>query len=184
MNVRTLFRRGTAPASDSNAVLLGEHFASIRKAAAEIRDFREKTVYPTPTHKVQKQVDIETAWDSSRELFIQTFGVLNDIALRIGIEQGGFVRGCGFSRAVDAFIRTLDRVMCGLVDAFGTGRYPPKELKSINERILLVQSGINRLRKHVMEEFNYPKASLRTIRTENYAADAEKESPIIPLVTG
>lgn len=181
--MRTLIKKwlgdgSTAPSSITETALLGEHLASIRKTAVEIRDFKEKTIYPTPTHAVRKKIDIEAAWPSSRQLFIQIFGVVNEVASRFELEPGSFVRGCGFENAVIAFIKTLDRITYGLVDALGTGKYAPSELVSIDERILLVQSGMNRLRKHVIEDFNYPVKQVRPTVTESYKT--KPDNKIIP----
>jgi hypothetical protein len=171
--------RKTAPRAHKGTTLLGEHFASIRTTAVEIRDYREKIIYPTPTSEVRKRIDINHAWPSSRELLVETFSVLNGIAGSFDIEPGGFVRGDGFIEALDALIKTVDRIMYGLVDAIGTGRFSPKQIRAIDDRILLVQSGMNRLRKHVLEDFRYPVSSVRPLMTDNYHLEGDEQ----PMVT-
>lgn len=171
---RKIFRRS---ASAPNTALLGEHLASIRTAAQEIRNFKEKTIFPTPTHTVQKKINIDAAWSSSRELLIEIFNVLNGIAVHFDQEPGSFIRGSGFANSLDAFIKTVDRITYGLVDAIGTGRFSAKEITAIDDRILMVQSGMNRLRKHVLEDFNYPATSVRPTTTDNYSTGETTPSP-------
>lgn len=164
----------TAPRANKGTTLLGEHFASIRSTAVEIRDYREKIIYPTPTSEVRKQIDIDHAWPSSKDLLIETFQILNGIAKRFDIEPGSFFTGDGFAEALDAFIKTVDRITYGLVDAIGTGRYSPRQIRAIDDRILLVQSGMNRLRKHVLQDFRYPLTPVRPSVTDNYQPTDEE----------
>jgi hypothetical protein len=172
-----LFNRGAiAPAAESKPEILGEHFDSIRTTALEIRDFKSKTIFPTPTHAVRKAVDIDAAWPSSRELFIKVFGVLNGIAHRFDLESGSFIRGSGFASALDSFVDTVDRVTFGLADALGTGKFAPHELQSIDDQILIVQGGINQLRKYVLEDFDFQRTPVRP-PSENYGETIIKVTP-------
>lgn len=173
-------KKESRSASGINAAMLGEHFASIRTTAVEIRDFREKLIRPTPTQHVLKQVNLDEAWESSRELFIEIFSILNDVADCFGITKGGFFRNGGFSSALNAFINTLDTITYGIADALGTGLYPPEKLQAIDARILQVQTGMNRLRKHVMEDFTYQRSPARPAESPAKPPEEHRELKIIP----
>ncbi|MDF7806539.1 hypothetical protein P4E94_03750 [Pontiellaceae bacterium B12219] len=143
-----------APA-EVDIALLGEHFYSIRITILEIRNFKEKIILPTPTHKVRKKIDIEEAWPNCRNLFIEIFNILNEVGERFQVEQGGFYENSLFTEALDAFLDQLATILFGIADALGTGRYTDQELIDIDARILQIQHGANRLLKYVKTDFTY-----------------------------
>jgi hypothetical protein len=81
--------------------------------------------------------------------------MLNEVAARFQIEQGGFYENSGFAEALDAFLDQLETILVGLTDALGTGRHSEEELKDIDAQILQIQHGANRLLKYVKQDFVY-----------------------------
>lgn len=138
-----------------DALLLGEHFNSIRTTMLEIRNFREKKFTPTPTFEFSKIVDIEETWPDCRDRYIQIFRILNDIAGRFMMDLSSFYENDGFTEAIDAFVTQLDTITVGLGDALGTGHFSPEELQECDRLILTIQHNANLMRTYVLTEFVY-----------------------------
>ncbi len=139
-----------------DVAVMGDQLNSIRTALLEIRTFDKKKITASPTSTYWKPVNIEHAWPDCRELYSQTYQLLQGIAERFGTKLPDLPADETFSRSLELFVESLDELTLRLADALGTGTISETELINIDNRIIEVQNTVNRIRKHVQVDFIYP----------------------------
>lgn len=150
-----LFSSTPPPPPGFTKALLIEHLNSLKTRLLEIVNFSKKKIVTSPTHIHWKTVDIEMAWSSSQNLFIEAYEVVCDISEKLNVRRGVMSVDLGFVNALVAFLEQIDRVLLHMNTSDDADQFSDTELKAIDNRILQVQHAINLIHTHVVVDFDY-----------------------------
>lgn len=137
--------------------LLDDHLGSIRSALVEIHYFTKKKIATNPTHIYWKPINIELAWNDVMELFANAYAELCMVSRQLHIPppaQNDF--SLNFKGSLIIVIGLIDELVHHIDSSEETQQHTQAELVAIDEHILSIQQTTNRIKKHVMVDFEYP----------------------------